>query len=329
MKRFFDFSPALWDYFQELDRRFGKANEADELFPSPAEVACYGMDLSGIRVVLWDVYGTLCGVELGDLEKTLEDDERLLAAAKAIIGEFSLQEPLKRMRPDQLCEITLRDLYRQMIEDSHLRSLATGVEYPEVVIEQIWLAILQVCVENGLAPPENEPPLHTAYRWAYFFDWSVQRNYLYRGVGATLSRLKQAGLIQGIISNGQFYTPLQLRRLLREDLDKSDLELEEYFSEPLVLFSYEMGFSKPNPRVFSRALEVIKRQGIAPEEILYVGNDMLNDIWAASRWGIRTVLFVGDSRQTALRKEEARCRDLQPDGVVSELGRIAELILGC
>jgi len=32
---------------------------------------------------------------------------------------------------------------------------------------------------------------------------------------------------------------------------------------------------------------------------LYVGNDMLNDIWTATEAGCRTVLFAGDQRSLA------------------------------
>ncbi len=325
MKRFFDFSPSLWQYFQEIDRRF---SVGEEIVPVAAEVTCRSADLSSVRAVLWDVYGTLCGVELGDLVGSLEYEDRLLRAAEVTVEEFSLHGPLKRLKPDQPAEVTLSDLYQELIADSHLRSLATGVEYPEVVIEQIWLEILQDCIVQGLDVPDDEPPLHTAYRWAYFFDRALQRIYLYPGAAAALETLRQADIIQGIISNAQFYTPLHLRRLLRMEQGRDDIELEEFFSESLVLFSYELGFSKPNPRAFHLAIETLSRQGISPEEIVYLGNDMLNDISVAQRCGLRTILFAGDSTQTLLREDELHFRDIQPDAVVTELNQIAGMIVG-
>jgi len=329
MQRFFDFQESFNHYYQRLEQRF---TVPYEISLTPAQIpSAYKTpgtaDLSSIGAVLWDIYGTLCGMDLGDLDKTLEHDEHLLRAAQATIAEFSLEESLMRMEPDQPSENTLRDLYLQMIDDSHLRSLAEGTKYPEVLIEQIWLQILLECTEHGLQLPQNEPPLHTAYRCTCFFDWSLQHIYLYPHAGEALETLKKAGIIQGIISNAQFYTPLHLRRLLRGDRGRDNLELEDYFSEPAVLFSYEMGFSKPNPGAFRRALAFLHQQGIAPEQVLFIGNDMLKDIWAAAQCGMKTMLFAGDSRQTVLRDDEPLCRDLQPDAVVTDMNQIAELIL--
>ena len=143
MQRFFDFQESLHRYCQQLEQRFTVPYEIS-LTPAqiPSAYKTSGTtDLSSIGAVLWDVYGTLCGVDLGDLDKTLEYDEHLLRAARATIAEFSLEEPLSlmRMEPDQPSENTLRDLYLQMIDDSHLRSLAEGVRDPEVLIEQVWL----------------------------------------------------------------------------------------------------------------------------------------------------------------------------------------------
>jgi len=54
---------------------------------------------------------------------------------------------------------------------------------------------------------------------------------------------------------------------------------------------------------------------------------MLNDVWAASNCGMRTLLFAVDETQTVLREDEERCRDLRPDGVVTEAEQVAELVL--
>lgn len=196
------------------------------------------------------------------------------------------------------------------------------------MIENIWQKILQNCLDVGYQPTVSEPPLDTAYRWAYFFDAVLQQNYLYSGIDSVLETLRQGGIIQGIISNAQFYTPIQLRRLLRTAWNRNDWEPEEIFAAALVLFSYELGYSKPNPGAFFKAIDILSQQGIRPEEILYLGNDMLNDVWAASGCGMRTLLFAVDETQTFLRENDERCRDLRPDGIVTEARQIIELILG-
>ncbi|MCP4711652.1 MAG: HAD hydrolase-like protein [Planctomycetes bacterium] len=325
MKRFFDYSPGVWAYFQHVDRRLSQ-DQTPQVVPAVSEwKKC---DFGGIRAVLWDVYGTIFGVEVGDLERSCLVKEPIEAAAAATIHEFSLGESLGELYGNMPAAIALASGYLELIGESHRRSKGEGVEYPEVVIEEIWRMILLDCHKVGYRQVESEVVLDTAYRMAYFFDASLQRNFLYEGVEKVLSDLKEAGIKQGVISNAQFYTPIQMRRLLRKQLDREDLELDEFFDEPLMLFSYELGFSKPNPGAFIRAIDILGRQGIRAEEILYVGNDMLNDVWGAMQHGMKTVLFAVDRAQTVWRREDARCRDLSADGEVYRAEQIIELILG-
>jgi putative hydrolase of the HAD superfamily len=322
MQRFFDYPVSLWSYFRQVDVRLSNQNVPE---PVPANVNPQITDLSGVRAVFWDVYGTLCGVSVGDLQRTLEYDDRLAQAAGAVIKEFQLIPALTQLYPDRSADIALRDRYLELIAESHERSRAVGIECPEVVIEQIWQWILEDCRRVGYESGFNEPLLDTAYRAAYFFDASIQHNYLYPGIADCLSKLSEAHLVQGIISNAQFYTPIQLRRLLREELHRDRVELEDFFDESLVFFSYELGYSKPNQGAFQKAIDILQQQRIKPEEIVYIGNDMLNDVWAAARAGWRTILFAVDATQTTLRSDEPNCTQLQPDAIVTKAESLMDM----
>jgi putative hydrolase of the HAD superfamily len=324
MERFFDYPASLWAYFHDVDRRF---TESGNISPKPCPVDTYGDNLGNVRAVLWDVYGTLCGVGLGDLEKSLQDLQRLQIAAQATINEFSLEPALTQLYPQQSPAQALRDRYLQLIDESHQRSLLAGVEYPEVVIENIWENILHDCCRAGYQPPCPEESIYTAYRWAYFFDVSIQKTYFYPGIMECLLALKQAGIVQGIISNAQFYTPLHLRRLFRIAQKQDNFALEDIFTDTLVFFSYELGCSKPNPKAFIQALDVLDTMGFAPRDILYIGNDMLNDIWTAAQYKLRTALFAADSTQTNLRPDAPCCAQLKPDAIVTDPASIPQLIL--
>ena len=324
MKRFFDFSPSIWTYFQQVDERFGTAPVNTE----PATIDSYTGQPGTVRAVLWDVYGTLCGVKLGDLEKSLGSEPALEAAACATVAEFELTATLQRLYPDRTPATALRQIYVELIDVAHCRSRQMGIEYPEVVIEDIWQTIIRTCRDAGYQPRQRQPIRDRAYCWAYSFDANLQQTYLYPGAGDCLETIKNSGLIQGIISNAQFYTPIHLRRLLRRSTDRNDLELDDIFTEELVFFSYELGCSKPNPTAFERALDVLQNRGIAPHETIYVGNDMLNDIWAAQNSRMRTVLYAGDRDQTTLRTDDDRCRALRPDAIVTHMSEIAEQVLG-
>jgi len=322
LQRFFDYPVSLWSYFRQVDKRLSKKNAPR---PVPADIKPQRGDLSGVRAVLWDVYGTLSGVSVGDLDRTLEYEDQLAQASGAVIEEFGLAPSLKQLYPDRSANIALRDRYLHLIAESHERSRGAGVAYPEVVIEQIWQWILEDCRQVGYMSGYQEPLLDTGYRVAYFFDASIQHNYLYPGIADCLTKLSHAHLVQGIISNAQFYTPIQLRRLLREELQRYTVELEDFFDESLVFFSYELGYSKPNPAAFQKANRILAQQGIKPEEIVYIGNDMLNDVWAAAQAGWQTILFAADETQTTLRKDEPNCTQVQPNAIVTKVESLIKM----
>ncbi|MBV8775408.1 MAG: HAD family hydrolase, partial [Deltaproteobacteria bacterium] len=53
-----------------------------------------------------------------------------------------------------------------------------------------------------------------------------------------------------------------------------------------VVISAEVRLRKPDPRIFRRVLEMLD---LAPQEILYVGDTPLDDVWGAYQVGIPTV----------------------------------------
>jgi putative hydrolase of the HAD superfamily len=65
---------------------------------------------------------------------------------------------------------------------------------------------------------------------------------------------------------------------------------------------------------------------VSAAETLYVGNDMLNDVWTASQCGLKTALFAGDKRSLRLREDDARCAALQPDVIVTSLSQILDIV---
>lgn len=325
-QRYFAYGPDLWEFFRRVDRRFAGPAVGPVV---PADVEPLYADLGSVRAMLWDVYGTLCGIEPSDPADASNADHfegRRRRAAGLTIEQFDLGPALRALRADQPAEDTLCDLYQRRIEESHQRARAAGIEYPEVRIEQIWDSILDTCRSAGARLSPDESPQNRAYQTAYFFDAAFQRNFLYPDIAECLAAIRRSGRFQGIISNAQFYTPLVLRRLLRQHCGNDNLGLEAFFDEPLVCFSYEAGFSKPNPRAFERALAALAQRAIPPEQVLYIGNDMLNDIWAASQSGMRTLLFAADRTQTVLRVEDESCRQLQPDAIATDARQIMEMV---
>jgi putative hydrolase of the HAD superfamily len=125
----------------------------------------------------------------------------------------------------------------------------------------------------------------------------------------------------GIVSNAQFYTPLLFSAFFDQTLE------EIGFDTDCCIWSYRELKAKPSSDLFPKAEKYLKRNhGIKLSETLYVGNDMLNDIYTASQSGCKTALFAGDRRSLRLRKEDERCMDLKPDAVITALNQLADLL---
>lgn len=94
----------------------------------------------------------------------------------------------------------------------------------------------------------------------------------------TLEKLKSAGLKIGILSN-TFINAFILEKHLEQ------FNLPGYFS--VRLYSYQFKYRKPNPKIFIDAAQTI---GCLPENVLYVGDRLDNDVAGAVRANMTPVL---------------------------------------
>jgi putative hydrolase of the HAD superfamily len=128
-----------------------------------------------------------------------------------------------------------------------------------------------------------------------------------------LLECKNSKLLLGIISNAQFYTPYLFKWLLGSDM--SDLG----FHDDLIIFSYKFGYAKPSAFLFQLAAERLKDMNVQKNSVLYIGNDMLKDIYPAKKIGFKTALFAGDSRSLRLREDDQKCKNLSADIILTDL----------
>ncbi|HOP32339.1 MAG TPA: HAD family hydrolase [Candidatus Hydrothermia bacterium] len=56
----------------------------------------------------------------------------------------------------------------------------------------------------------------------------------------------------------------------------------------VIVTSEEMGFGKPNPEIFKEAL---KRLNVKPDEVIFIGDSLINDVEGARRMGLDVVHF--------------------------------------
>lgn len=245
-----------------------------------------------VRAVLFDVYGTLLISAAGDI-----------GSAPARCGDSAGPLPGLPGAPSLPSAETDRRLKRR-IGEIHAAMRARGVDVPEVEIDRVWRDILP-----ALTPAAAR---EAALRWELATNpvWPMP------GMRATVDGCRERGLVLGIVSNAQFYTPLLLKWFLGKPLSAAG------FAPALRIYSYRLGRAKPSPVLFEAAAAGLARRGIAPQAALHVGNDMLNDVWAAARAGFQTALFAGDARSLRLREDDPRCRDRTPELIVTDLAQL-------
>ena len=246
-----------------------------------------------VKALLFDVYGTLLISSSGGIDSPVisNDKKRVLAG---VLHGYGI---------DQTPE-SLMDALHWAIANDHQQLRQEGIAYPEVDMVQIWQRVLGV------------DDLECLEAFAMEYEMVVNPVYPMPWIEDLLSACREQNLLLGIISNAQFYTPRLLEQLLGKSLDVCG------FDPQLIFYSYRFRSAKPSNLMFQLAAEVFSRRGILPASVLYVGNDMRNDILPAKTIGFQTALFAGDRRSLRRRADDDCCRHLVPDAIVTDLRQL-------
>lgn len=260
------------------------------LFPIPTGLKPSGALNHPVSCLLLDVYGTLFISGSGDIHSfTPESIHR--EALEALLQQYGIPDSPGRI---------FRKL-SEAIEAAHARLKSDGIDFPEIQIETLWKQLL----------PEMDDHLRKTF--AVEFERITNPVFPMPHLDDMLHGMRQKRILLGVISNAQFYTP----RLFEEFLGASLTDLG--FTEELIFFSYVFGWAKPSFFLFEKAKSLLEKRNVRQENILYVGNDMLNDVFPAKAVGFQAALFAGDARSLRLRKDDARCRNLRPDLIITDL----------
>jgi len=203
----------------------------------------------GVAGVLFDCYGTLIDI------LTDEHDIRTYRC----LSRWLLYQGV-RIAPE-----SLRDCYLRRVREAADR---TGERYPEVRVEEVFAGI---CAEHGM--------------WEADFDrLGVEAARAFRA--ASLRRLGVIGKSRrlldlfgakklGVVSNGQrVFSEREMRAL----------NLYDRFE--VVVFSSDLGYKKPDPRIYTAALT---RMGLRPPDVLFIGDTCEDDVLAPRRLGMQAL----------------------------------------
>jgi len=281
-------------------------NNCPPLEPVPTDTQPRLDKLAGLKAVVFDIYGTLFVSGSGDVgTATATNTAQALTEALSVSGfrgdlELAGQRGI-RMLKDRILEW-------------HAAARAERIDFPEVEITDIWNSILRV-LDLDYSEPK---PIH---RLALEYECRVNPVFPMPGSRKILQNLKNQGLSLGIVSNAQFYTPLLFSAFFNNTLE------EVGFDPECCIWSYRELKAKPSADLFPKLGKFLyANHEIQLSETLYVGNDMLNDIYCASQAGCKTALFAGDLRSLRLRENDERCSKLNADVVITDLDQLSEVI---
>ncbi|MDX9800316.1 MAG: HAD family hydrolase [Spirochaetia bacterium] len=261
-----------------------------------------------IKGVLFDLYGTLFISEAGDIS-TSETTSGKNAFLKAL--KLCLPSDAKLM--EGAGNNSIKDVFYNTIAEKHAEEKKKGNKTPEVEIREVWDITLR---HFGIAALKKE-----IEEIAVVYEVIANKTWPMPDLAKTLSLVRDKGLIMGIISNAQFYSKLLFEAYL--GLTASQLG----FNPDLCYYSHESGIAKPGIEMFKKAASwLLREKKVSAEEVLYIGNDMLNDIKPASGAGMQTCLFAGDSRSLRLREKNRELSGIKPDYIITDLSSLKTVL---
>ena len=281
-------------------------DDREEMLPVDAGFEAKLKHISGIKAVVFDIYGTLVISGSGDV-----------GSVDTTVHSSLIRNAMDDLDITQFVEtVPSAEMLKRIIQQLNLEREGPDCPKPEVDIVEAWRQVLAECGwTGGVAKIESIVRLATQYEASSNPTWPMPH------ASHLLTELRAAGLLLGIVSNAQIFTPCLVKNLLNQSgLEGCGFNLD------LCVFSNRYRQAKPGPRLFDVLRKGLLARDIRPNQAIYVGNDMLNDVWAASQAGLRTAWFTGDRRSCRLRRRDDRCQALRPDVVLTDLMQLPECL---
>lgn len=267
------------------------------LSPLPTQTAPAGKSIAPVKAVLFDIYGTLLISASGEVGTTIDRLDR-----PRQIDQLLQRFKIKRSAQNLENELTAA------IVHIHAQMKSKGIEYPEIVIESVWESILHWRDTEKIKA------------FALEYELTVNPVWPMPHLQKVLKALAAMPVLLGIISNAQFYTPLILETLAGGSLGSLG------FDPDLICFSYRYQQAKPSLYLFERVAQNLAKKKVDPPNVIYIGNDMRNDILPAQKIGFTTALFAGDARSLRLREDDPSCREQTADIIITDLSQLPGLL---
>ncbi|RMG40920.1 MAG: HAD family hydrolase [Planctomycetota bacterium] len=312
----------LEEYIDHLESR------QDLIWPQPPRLERpkakpFLKPLSDVRAVLWDVYGVLIRITDGRLMVFHPQKLRMEVALEKTIKEFKMWNSMVR-KPGAPWEYMLQQ-YKDLFDAYSMAPTPAKGDVAHVSSERIWRRLIERLMQKEYA--WDEATLGTleelSRKVAYFFHGMLQGSEAADAL-PVLEKLKKAGFLQGILSDSQFFTPLQLLRLFRR---RGTLpSLDAIWQPELVVFSHQAGLRKPSPTLLKTTVQRLKDVGLKPREVAYVSCRVGGDLAVARQFGLRTILYAGDKSSLQATPSEVRDPQTRPDRLITDFVQLLHVL---
>lgn len=271
-------------------------------------------DKINIKAVIFDIYGTLLISSSGDIDQASMSVDNMQKALKA--GGYNIEK-----NPSDTAAFLLKKL-PEKIKANQQEIKQKGHPFPDINIFKVWREMLEEAQKGGQISFTGNESLTDAI---FVFELLSNKVFPMPGMKEVVTELSQKEIPLGIVSNAQFYTPILMNYFLSGNFSwVQDIDL---FEPELSIFSYKELRGKPDVSLFHKFVPLLKtKYNIEPSETIFVGNDMLNDVYTANKAGLKTVLFAGDERSLRLRENDERVKGIFPDFIITDLKQLLDII---
>lgn len=276
----------------------------------PSDVKTKLRHLNGIKAVVFDVYGTLLTNKAGGnslAEPSIESDKAIIDAL--IDTDFDVYDH----------KFPFSKMYTDHIQAHYDIRRAEGITYPEINIADVWQDFLNELFANNVI--DGDMTDRSIQRLIVRHECKVNPVWSMKGSLEAIRSLQDHNIALGTISTAQFYTPITMETLYQNSLETLG------FKKPICIWSYEHRHRKPSAIMFQLCLAGLKVLKIEPNEALYVGNDVFNDILPAQKFGMKTALFVGDKTSTRLHEDDEESKKVKPNIIFNDFKQLTNCIL--
>jgi FMN phosphatase YigB (HAD superfamily) len=279
--------------------------------------------LREVRCVLWTAYGTLLNVLDGEIVFNHPQTYVQTVALQKTVEEFKMWGSMYR-KPGAPAEL-LKQMYDRTLFEAKAVG-PVGEKYPEIDAAKVWEGVIKKLMEKGYAiDAGNYGSLNEfARKVAYFFHASLQGCEAYPGVADALAGVSAAGLAQGLLTDGQSFTPVQLARAIRQQ--RPGCEAATLVDPGLQFVSYQFRARKPSETLLRAALTALAERGIEPGEVLHVGSRLSRDLAPAKRLGMRVGLFAGDKASLDATPEMLKDPACRPDVLLTDPRQVLDVV---